>query len=119
MALFLALAFLPVREIPTDYCSVVEVNHVIDAAGGIGLEQTIWWDVTPDGYQVLAWRMLASTGYPTVERGRYVVTWRDSCSGGRIRRIVAASWFETWTRYDPEIADREWWPVDKRRRLAE
>ncbi|QDU73591.1 hypothetical protein Pan97_05670 [Bremerella volcania] len=121
--LFLVCAWLGV--VPTDpalldQVDLVEVNHVYDRSGRPVLDQVIFyqWSRADARYQVIAWRLLRSPGqFPWYDWNRrvYVSRWFDA---ELLRKVVAAQRRETWTAYDPEMAERAIYPIEYRRELA-
>jgi hypothetical protein len=68
------------------------------------------------GLQVVAWRMANRVNqYPSRDRnGGYVLLWQDE---GRLRRVRAGSFDETWTMHDPETDNKKFTPFAERRGL--
>lgn len=87
----------------SDKVDVVEVNRIVDSKGHVTLEQVIWWNYRYDAYQVVAWRFAGFVGLPEKRGQRWVSRWFD---GKKIREVVARVNRETWTMFDPELADR-------------
>jgi hypothetical protein len=111
------------RDILTDRCEVLEINHVWscdpeDEWWRYCFSQLIGWEVYRGEMRVVDWRIVKEHG-PKVERdfarGDYVVLWHDE---GRLREVRAPSYRETYTCYDVELAERVKLPVEKRRRLG-
>lgn len=66
---------------------------------------------------VRAWRLVKSPSQiPERDWGGrgYLASWTD---GKLNRHVVAADYRETWTQYDPELAEREILPKERRRPL--
>lgn len=102
-----------------DRADVAEVNHFYDEQGRLVFDQAIWWEWSPihERHQCLAWRLIKSPSQlpvPDHERGGFAATWND---GEVIRTVRADSYRETWLQYDPELADREVLPKERRREL--
>ena len=115
-----------------DQADVTEVNHYFDQNGKLVLEQVIWWEWSDleSRYQVRDWRLLKSkavfrnrklTYFHPIRRPQfdhrrdeYVMAWKD---GEQYRIVRSVSMRETWTFYDPEVADRERLPRSDRRKL--
>ena len=90
---------------------VLERNTVVSEDGRETLKQWIVWDFDHgDGVHRCQWW--------APDRGEEVRRtqdgWRVTVDG---RRIVARWYRETRTRFDPEVADRDLWPVENRRRV--
>lgn len=113
--LWLALC-VPQPGVVDDSCHLIEINHYYDENGKLVFDQIIFWDWHCDGQQhVCAWRLLKQAEQlPCRVRGAWRCVWTD---GDVLRRVTAPAMRETWTQYDPELADREPWPKEKRREL--
>ena len=88
---------------------VLEHNVVINEDGRETLRQWVTWDwASLDGVHRCQWWAL--------DRGETIELtadgWRVTVGG---KRIEARTYRETRTGFDPEIADRERWPIEKRR----
>ncbi|MBA2112993.1 hypothetical protein [Bremerella alba] len=67
---------------------------------------------------MIAWRLLHSSNQiPRRDWGKrvYVSRWFDA---DLLRKVVTHQCRETWTTYDPEMAERAIYPVENRRDLA-
>lgn len=114
------LGILPTDPALLDQLDLVEVNHVHDQAGSPVLDQVIFyqWSHVDARYQVIAWRLLRSSDQiPQHDwrKRRYVSRWFDA---DLLRKVIAGQRRETWTTYDPEMAERAIYPVEYRRELA-
>lgn len=119
------LATTPIADARHHRVDVVEVNHLYNDMGEHVLDQVIFWDwcFTACRYQVRDWRLLRGAASPS---GRvccgpqrlwpfgWQVTLLDD---GGVRRIYARAVRETWTQYDPEMAERNVLEEQKRRKL--
>jgi hypothetical protein len=124
MLLWLVIAVVPVDEALRDHVDLIEINHVYNDLGQPVFDQLIFWEWCQRSarWQVRAWRMAKGAGIDRAvplperdwQRGGYVLLWRD---WDRLRIVRAAAVRETWTQYDPEMVEREVWPVDRRRGL--
>jgi len=118
--LFAALTSNPVENVIRDRVALIELNHFYDDNGGLVFDQVIfyeWCDRTCR-FNVRAWRLLKSPKQIPVRdqrRGRYVAIWHD---GDILRHVDAPSFRETWTQYDPELAERKFLAKDKRQGLT-
>jgi hypothetical protein len=131
-----------------DRCTLVELNHVYDPQGGLIFDQVIWWEWNPlcqrlqvvdwrlaKGCRIceadaILWRLRQPNGPPYVpefahghcvplkEGKRYVSRWWDE-KDQRYRVVIADGYRETWSSCDPELLDREVFPVSKRRGFSE
>jgi hypothetical protein len=95
---------------------IVEVNHYHDDEGRKVFDQIIWWEWLGGAKVVRDWRLLKSPHQiPQQRNGWYESTWWD---GETLRRVRAKAYKETWTYHDPEVANREFWPKEKRTNLT-
>ncbi len=109
LTLALGLLAAPVQSTRVD---LIEINHYVSHGGQ--LDQVIFWSLDESGEcHVRAWR-LRSKVVVSHRRGRMVITGAER---GRIFLITSDSWGETWTLYDPEVADRRVVPVEQREGL--
>jgi len=104
---------------------LVEVNHLYNDMGEHVLDQVIFWDwcFNSRRHQVRDWRLLRGAASPS---GRacygpqrlwpfgWQVTLLDD---GGMRHVYATAIRETWTQYDPEMAERNVLEEQKRRKL--
>lgn len=119
LVLLLALtAYIPVETVARDHVTQIEVNRFYNGHGKLIFVQVIFWD--HDNYQeptVVAWRFI-KTGqrkpYYDRKRHRWYLRWHD---GDTLREVTATVQKETWTQFDPEVADREFVPMEQRRGL--
>lgn len=115
LALSLLLLVLPwsAAPIPVNAVDLVEINHY-SPEDGARFRQVIWWEwsSTTGQYRVVAWCFDANV-FP--HQTHFDTLWFDR--SGRPRHMRAAQAIETWSWYDPELADRARWPEHKRRRL--
>ena len=96
---------------------ILERNHVYDRSGRHQFSQFIGWRWHDDreSFHVQWWRMDRNVQVqPCLVRPGCVAVFHD---GQVLRRVVAESYRESWTTYDPEIRDRKCWPVAERRGL--
>lgn len=118
-ALLAALvAFLPHSEPLRASVDLLERNHVHDPhTGRCVLVQWVAWEYhAEDGrHHVVAWWLdrLPCALVRTPRGYRLVWTTRED-----LHQVDAAGYVETWTTFDPELADREVWPVEWRRGLG-
>lgn len=117
--LLAATALNPPENVVTDHVDVIEINHFYDEQGKLVFDQVLYFDWSPaeSRYNVRAWRLLKSPGHVPQkdwQRGDYVATFYD---GDVLREIRAQTVRETWTQYDPELAEREFLPKERRREL--
>ena len=110
-----AWAVVPRSEPIRDNAEVVEVNRFYDEQARLVFCQVIWYDASG---VIIAWRLVRSDlmlPFRDRSRGDYVMTWID----GETWRTVRAKYRkETWTQYDPEVAQREAVPKECRRELT-
>lgn len=115
-----AFLLMPVELTAEDRVSVVEVNNFFDEHGRLVFIQTIFWDWSPDhdAHRVRAWRLVKhhdQLPFYNHGRDRWEAVWLD---GEVMRRVTAGAYRESWTQYDPELAEREYLPKEKRRELS-
>lgn len=102
-----------------DACDLIEVNRFYDENGKLVFDQVIFWDWKPiEGeYHVAAWRLLKSEEqkpYRSPVCDCWETVWHD---GDVLRRVRAPYVRETWTQFDPELANREMLKKEFRRDL--
>lgn len=103
-----------------DQVDLIEVNHFHDDQARLVFDQVIFYEWSPSKsrHQVQAWRLL-KTPRQTPRRdyrlGDYVTRWTD---GETEREVRAATFRETWTQTDPELAEREFLPKERRKDLS-
>lgn len=109
----------PTEDVSREKVDLMEVNHFYDEQGRLVFDQVIFYDWSPDHsrYMVRAWRLVKNPSQ-LPERdwrdGGYLAVWQD---GEVLRRVRAQSMRESWTQYDPELAEREYLPKEKRKEL--
>jgi len=114
------LGFMPTDPALLDQVDLVEVNHVSDTSGRPVLDQVIYyrWSHADARYQVVAWRLLRSPQQVPQHdwnQGMYVSRWFDA---DLLRKVIAGQRRETWTTYDPEMAERTIYPIEFRSDLT-
>ena len=118
-AVVVALGINPTEDVARERVDLMEVNHFYDEQGRLVFDQVIFYDWSPDHsrYMVRAWRLVKNPSQ-LPERdwrdGGYLAVWQD---GEILRRVQAQSMRESWTQYDPELAEREYLPKEKRKEL--
>jgi hypothetical protein len=116
----LLLSVVPRDDVSRESVDLVELNHFYDENGRLVFDQVIFWDWSERDarYQVAAWRLVKhEVQLPRPDccgRKFWTVLWQD---GDRHRAITAHAYRETWTQYDPELAEREYLPAANRREL--
>jgi hypothetical protein len=100
-------------------CSLVELNHFYDEQGHLVFDQIIFYDWSPADarHTVRAWRLVKSPDrvpYRDDFSRCWRVTWQDDFI---LRDVRAPAFRETWTQYDPELAEREILPKERRKEL--
>lgn len=103
-----------------DVVDKVEVNHFYNEEGQLVFDQLIWYDWSPKDHrdQVRAWRLVKTPEtLPVRIQGTdtYLSWWADKDIE---RKVYARSRTETWTQYDPELAEREYLPKEERKELS-
>lgn len=118
-AIVVVLGINPTEDVAREKVDLMEVNHFYDEQGRLVFDQVIFYDWSPDHsrYMVRAWRLVKNPSQ-LPERdwrdGGYLAVWQD---GEVLRRVRAQSMRESWTQYDPELAEREYLPKEKRKEL--
>lgn len=108
----LLLSIIPIEITIEDSVDVVERNQLFDLDGNHVFEQLIfreWCDET-GRFEVVAWRLVKQ---PLTHPKGCLLLLDD----GKLRRVRYRSMCESWTQYDPEIVERQWWPKEQRRGL--
>ena len=111
----------PATSEVVDRVDLIEVNHLYDQHGRHVIDQLIFydWDSATRRFQVRAWRLLKSEEQrprKSWPKGDYVTTWRDQ---NIVRRVHAVQTRETWTTHDPEVREREIYPMEQRLDLSQ
>jgi hypothetical protein len=115
----LLLALVPYAGPVEDRVDVVEINHFYDDQGRLVFDQAIFWDWCPanERFRVRDWRLLKTPAQIPQRSvtGGYVAVWFD---GDAMRRVRCRQVRESWTMFDPELAQREILPKANRRELS-
>jgi hypothetical protein len=109
------LAALLLSVVPFDLpheqrCDWIELNHFYDCGGNHVFSQWIFWDWSGYRKQVAGWRLVR----PATRKVQDGVLLYESDSGKFIR-VRCRDCRETWTQFDPEVADRDILPDRDRR----
>lgn len=132
--LLLLLGIVPHEAVISERCDVIELNHFYDDCGKHVLDQVIFWDWYPGDcrFHVRDWRMvkqLVSRPEPGVMPHYTGMNWRfrkdldRDCwvaygrDGKETREVRSGVMRESWEQYDPELAEREIIPKERRRGL--
>jgi hypothetical protein len=112
----------PVNDVISDRVDLIEINHFHDEQGRRVFDQIIFYDWSPaeSRFNVRDWRLLKSPSQIPLRnwRGRdFVTIWHDFKQRDVLRKVHARMIRETWTQYDPELVEREFLALDKRRAL--
>ncbi|XZE54787.1 hypothetical protein SH139x_000766 [Planctomycetaceae bacterium SH139] len=104
-----------------DKVDLIEVNHYHDESGRHVFDQLIFydWHAGQNRFHVRAWRLIKEPGQtPMRDHDDKVwrVIWHDA---GVLRHVEASSHRETWTQFDPELANRSYLPQDQRKDLSQ
>lgn len=111
----LLLLTVPYDATLTVRCDVQEVNHVMDLSCDtprLVLSQLIVRNLG----EVRDWRNLKSRPVYDWERRQWRSTWIEN---GRCIEVVSPVMVESVTDYDRELIEREWLPIEQRRRLSQ
>lgn len=121
-----------------DAVDLVELNHFFNENAELVFDQLIWYDWSEEEgrFQVRAWRLVKDhaampirqwfdkfdsqpanllSGLPSRSSGFWVCLWSD---GEVFREVTARSFKESFTQHDPELAEREFLPKEKRKELS-
>lgn len=103
-----------------DRVEVIELNHYHDDHAKHVFDQLIGWNRnTGDEYYHVEWWVLWKPGHTPVSRNYATGNWEATYTTGiHLRKLVAPTFVETWTQYDPELYDRQFWPVSQRKGLS-
>lgn len=129
LILILIAAVLPHDTALRESCDRITVNSFYDDQARLVFDQLLFedWDGDAGRFQLRAWRMVRWIGgdkhsVPSAmvlprfnhATGNYECRWMD----GEVERVVRAPIVQrTQTQYDPELAEREFLPKEKRREL--
>ena len=115
-----------VGGVEQDFCvkdrvDLVEINHLYDLNGRLVINQLIFyeWDSASQRFQIRAWRLLKTNSQlprRCWEKDCYVCHWRDM---NVMRKVYADNVRETWTTYDPEVLERNMFPIEQRTELSQ
>lgn len=119
MIALLLMATVPLEDIWRERCDVIEHNSFYDEQGRLVFDQIIFYDWCPtaERLQVRAWRLVKGPGQiPEYDHGsaEWFCLWHDE---DILRHVSAPSTRRTWTQFDPELAERDVYPKEKRREL--
>lgn len=108
--MLLLLSTVPQNDVNviTDRVDHIEYNHVYDQEGKHVFDQAIFWrwNAAERASEVVAWRQIKPCDQVPIRdqaRQRYVTMFHD---GTFLRRVEAGAFQETWTQFDPELANR-------------
>lgn len=125
-----------------DHVDTVEINHFYDDQGCHVFDQALYydWNKWQGRNDLRDWRLIKDgraaltedekkavppkepqwIGSPMVPvkqpNGLYKAVWMD---GYILREVVCNTIYESWTQYDPELAEREILPKEQRRGLSD
>lgn len=110
LILIAALTILPQGELP-ERCDLIECNHFFDSDGREVFVQHLAWDwhARHGCHHIATWALCKQ------EQARHCYTSGDWIVCMKERQFRAPVYRETWTQHDPELLDRERWPVANRR----
>ena len=112
MIVFMLCSLIPQEHVVEECCAAIELNTVYSRTGGETLTQWILWDSYEDtGVVCRGWKMLAGERL-TRSGGKWAMVWNR---GGVLHRVSAPLFLRTHTQRDPEVDDRELFPVNHRR----
>lgn len=115
-----------INDVIRDTVALIELNHFFDDNGNLVFDQLIFYDWTedlrgaapPHRHNVRAWVLVKSPAIVPVFDWKLKM-YRAMWTNGDVTRVVYSnSYSETWTQYDPELAEREKFPKEFRRELT-
>lgn len=114
-----AACILPRDGVARETVCLIEVNHFYDEQARLVFDQAIFYDWSHGDarYMVRAWRLVKNPNQLPQrdwENGGYVALWQD---GEVLRQVRAPAIRESWTMHDPELAEREYLPKERRKEL--
>ena len=118
-AALLIAGAIPVDPVMRDAVDLIELNHFYDDHGRLVFDQVIFydWSAAESRYNVRAWRLVKNPSQlPQRDwaTGGYSAMWQD---GEQLRNVQSKAMRETWTQWDPELAEREYRPKEQRLEL--
>ncbi|MEM7476917.1 MAG: hypothetical protein AAF483_18180 [Planctomycetota bacterium] len=100
------------RDQISETVDLIELNHYYDDLGRHSYDQVIFYEWSPDyaRFHVIAWSLIekdqAKKPRKDPHRGDYYASWYDR--EAKVHRIVRSRVFtETWSRVDPERANKK------------
>jgi hypothetical protein len=113
------LAAMSTRAPAVVIVDVIERNHVLHPAQDCEhIDQYIFWELAPErdgpAYRCVAWRLVKNCGHVSKHPNGYLLCWSED---GRPIAVWSATYWETWTVHDVELADRQQFPESQRRGL--
>jgi hypothetical protein len=111
MIFLLLFATIPTDIVVSEQVDVAEINHFYDDKGRHVFDQVIFYDWIGFTHMVRDWRLIKSESQRPVN-GKMLFYDQET-----LRKITASSQRETWTQHDPELAERERLPKERRRLL--
>ncbi|MEW4455219.1 hypothetical protein AB1L30_21300 [Bremerella sp. JC817] len=111
----------PVETHVVDRVDLIEINHLYDLQGRLVINQLIFyqWDSASQRFQVRAWRLLKTDDQlprKSWNQDQYVCHWKDM---NVHRKVYANNIRETWTTQDPEVLERNMFPIEHRSELSQ
>ena len=119
----LIATMIPAENVVRDTVDVIELNHFYDKENLKHIfDQYIYWDFDTSRWfggqhHVVDWRLATGKKNMLPRRavgGGFVQTFWDK---DQLREVRSISLRETWTTYDPELAERARFPKEERRGL--
>jgi hypothetical protein len=119
-----ACGYHPAANVPEETVDLIEINHLYDEHGHPVFDQVLFydWSAAHGRYQLRDWRLLKSPNQiplPSAKDREYVSVWNDFKAGDTVRATKSRIVRETWTQFDPELAERDFLPADQRRKLSD
>jgi hypothetical protein len=111
----------PREDVASEQVDLMEVNHFYDDQGRHVFDQVIFYDWAEGHgrHMVRAWRLVKNPAQLPQRNWKddtYTALWHDN---EVLRKVQAKSMRESWTQYDPELAEREYLPKERRKELQQ
>lgn len=125
MLALLLLAVIPLQE-PAVTVDLAELNHFYDDNGRLVFDQIIFysWSEVESRMQVREWSLMSTPATATAPSRCSIPEFRHDLkvyvsyfNHPWFFKIYSRDYAETWTQYDPELAEREILPKEKRQPL--
>ena len=113
----LLLSILPREDVVRESVDLIEHNRFYDNDCRLVFEQQIFYTWNRGRYDCVSWRLVKNPNQVPIrdwQGGGYTALWQD---GEVLRKVHSPAIRETWTMHDPELAEREYLPKERRKEL--